>query len=199
MYNDEEYNEIQDEVTSTSEKAKSLAKDFFGTVFYLLAVLFVCYLIITYVGQRTQVSGSSMESTLSNGDNLIVDKISYVFKDPQRFDVVVFPVESAGGVYYIKRIIGLPGETVWINDSGEIYIDGALLEEDYGLATIQNPGLASEPITLGEDEYFVLGDNRNNSLDSRYESVGNIPRSIIIGKAWLRIYPFDEIDFVDNL
>ncbi len=196
---DEEYKELSDEIKTDKEKAKSLGKEIMGTVVYLLCVLLACYIVINYVGQRTQVSGSSMESTLSNGDNLIVDKITYRLSNPERFDVIVFPVDNAGGVYYIKRIIGLPGETVWINDEGEIYIDGVLLEEDYGLETIKNPGRASEPITLGEDEYFVLGDNRNNSLDSRYESVGNVKRSDIIGRAWVRIYPFDEIAFVKDL
>ena len=105
--------------------------------------------------------------TLSNNDNLIVDKISYRFKDPQRFDIIVFPFQYDENVYYIKRIIGLPGETVQIGTDGTIYIDGQVLEEGYGKEVMLSPGRAGEPITLGEDEYFVLGDNRNNSSDSR--------------------------------
>ena len=119
-----------------------------------------------------------------------------IFHDPERFDIIVFPFQYQSNTYYIKRIIGLPGETVYINDAGEIYINGKLLEEDYGLDTIQNPGLASEPITLGEDEYFVMGDNRNNSSDSRDPSVGILKRKDLLGRAWVRIYPFDKVGVI---
>lgn len=184
-------------------------KDFLGMVLYVAAVLFFCFIIITYVGQRTQVSGSSMESTLSNGDNLIIDKISYKFHDPERFDIIVFPfyeygdknAESANGAedtFYIKRIIGLPGETVWINEMGDIYINGVCLKENYGLENINYAGVASNPIILGPDEYFVMGDNRNNSTDSRFAVVGNIKREDIVGKAWMRIYPFDKFGIIKH-
>lgn len=139
-----------------------------------------------------------MEPRLTNGDNLIVDKISYRFKDPERFDIIVFPFQYDQNTFYIKRIIGLPGETVSIDYDGNIYIDGEVLEEGYGKETIQDPGLAYTPITLGEDEYFVMGDNRNNSSDSREASVGNIRREDIIGRAWLRIYPFDKVGFIKH-
>lgn len=151
---------------------------------------------IRYVGQRTRVDGSSMENTLTNGDNLIVDKISYRFHEPERFDIIVFPYQYKEDTYFIKRIIGMPGETVQITDKGEILIDGEELVESYGREVIKDPGLASDPITLGEDEYFVMGDNRNYSKDSRFPDVGNIKRADIIGKAWLRIYPFDKIGFI---
>jgi len=172
---------------------KNILKEIVSTSLYLLVVLCVAYLIITYVGQRTQVSGSSMETTLSDGDNLLVDKLSYRFKEPQRFDIIVFPFQYETDTYYIKRIIGMPGETIQIDYDGNIYINGEILEEDYGRETIINPGRAIEPITLGEDEYFVMGDNRNNSLDSRDPSVGNIKRDDIIGKAWVRIWPLSKI------
>ena len=171
---------------------KSVLKEILSTSLYLLSVLIVAYLIITFVGQRTEVNGSSMESTLQNGDNLIVDKISYRFSDPKRFDIVVFPFQYEEDTYYIKRIIGLPGEIVQIDTDGVIYINGEVLHESYGLEVIKDPGRAIEPITLGEDEYFVMGDNRNNSTDSRTELVGNVKRSELIGKAWVRIYPFNK-------
>lgn len=139
-----------------------------------------------------------MENTLSDGDNLIVDKISYRLHEPKRFDVVVFPYEYQKNTFYIKRVIGLPGETVWIEENGNILIDGIVLEEFYGREVIQEPGLAAEPVTLDKDEYFVLGDNRNDSSDSRMPDVGNIRREDIIGKAWVRIYPFDKIGLIKH-
>ena len=171
---------------------KNIMKEILSTSIYLLVVLCAAYLIITYVGQRTQVSGSSMETTLSDGDNLLVDKITYRFSEPKRFDIIVFPFQYDTDTYYIKRIIGMPGETVQIDYDGNIYINGSLLKESYGREVIQNPGRAAEPITLGEDEYFVMGDNRNNSSDSRDSSVGNIHRKDIIGRAWVRIWPFSK-------
>ena len=172
---------------------KKVLKEVLSTSIYLLVVLLLTYLIITYVGQRTRVNGSSMEPMLSNGDNLIVDKISYRFNDPKRYDIIVFPFKYQEKTYYIKRIIGLPGETIEIDDTGNIYVDGELLVESYGKEVIDDPGRAAEPITLAEDEYFVMGDNRNDSSDSRMEEVGNISREDIIGRAWVRIYPFNKV------
>ncbi|MDE7031290.1 MAG: signal peptidase I, partial [Lachnospiraceae bacterium] len=99
---------------------------------------------------------------------------------------------------YIKRIIGMPGETVQIDDSGAVYIDGELLEESYGREIIENPGRAADPILLGEDEYFVMGDNRNNSSDSRDPSVGNIHRRDIIGRAFIRIWPSSKFGILKH-
>ena len=171
---------------------KNVVKEIISTILYILAVLLGTYLLITFVGQRTSVSGSSMEPTLSNNDQLILDKISYRFSEPKRFDIIVFPFQYKENTYYVKRVIGLPGETVQIDLEGNIYINGEILEEDYGKEKINFPGLAVEPITLGDDEYFVMGDNRNNSSDSRDPSVGNIRRSNIIGKAWVRRWPLNK-------
>ena len=131
-----------------------------------------------------------METTLQDGDNLIVDKVSYRFSDPRRYDIIVFPYRYKD-MYFIKRIIGLPGETVQILD-GYVYIDGKKLDEHFCDEKIQNAALASDPITLGDDEYFVLGDNRNASEDSRFPDVGNVRRKEIIGRAWVRIWPFER-------
>lgn len=180
------------------EKKKINWKETVSFILYIVVVFVITYLVITYVGQRTEVIGTSMEYTLSDGDNLIVDKISYRFRDPQRFDIIVFPYQYKEDTYYIKRIIGLPGETVQIDANGTIYIDGKELEESYGREVIKDPGIAAEPIKLGEDEYFVLGDNRNASSDSRVTSVGNIKREDIIGRAWLRIYPFSRFGFIKH-
>ncbi len=170
-----------------------------GLLDYLITiaiVLVLTVLFVTFVGQRTLVNGSSMVPTLEDGDQLMTDKISYRFKDPKRFDIIVFPYSKESKTYYIKRIIGLPGETVRIDAAdGTIYIDGEPLEEEYGNSVITYAGTAETEIVLGEDEYFVLGDNRAVSKDSRYEDVGNVHRGDIIGRAFLRIYPFSEIGF----
>ena len=173
-------------------------KEILGTSIYLLIVLGITFLVVTYVGQRTKVSGSSMEPMLSDGDNLIVDKISYRFSEPERFDIIVFPFRYKEKTYYIKRIIGLPGETVYIDEEGTIYINGEALEENYGREVIADPGRAFEPITLGFDEYFVMGDNRNNSSDSRDPVVGNIHREEFIGKAWMRIWPLNKMGMIKH-
>ena len=177
--------------------AKNMVKEVLSMALYIAVVLCITFLVVRYVGQRTQVDGHSMENTLFDGDNLIVDKISYRFTDPKRFDIIVFPYHYKEDTYYIKRIIGLPGETVQIRD-GEIYIDGAILEEDYGKETMLTSGRAADQIQLGEDEYFVLGDNRNHSEDSRFDDVGNIERSEIIGRAFIRIWPFERFGLLKH-
>ena len=170
-------------------KKHSALREILNTGLYLLLIFVLTYLFITYVGQRTEVVGSSMYNTLEDGDNLIVNKLGYRLHDPERFDIVVFPYE---GEFFIKRIIGLPGETVRIDTDGKIYINDEWLDENYGYETIENPGRAIETVVLGDDEYFVMGDNRNNSRDSRDPSVGNIPRKKLVGKAFIRIYPFNK-------
>lgn len=178
---------------------ETVVKEVISVVINVAVCFLVVFVITQFIGQRTVVSGSSMEDTLSDGDNLIVDKISYRLHDPERFDVVVFPYKYEEDTYYIKRIIGLPGETVRIDGGGNIYVNEKLLEEEYGTEQILNAGLANSEVLLGEDEYFVLGDNRNNSTDSRFEAVGNIKGDDIVGKAWLRLYPFDSFGLVDNI
>lgn len=177
---------------------KSILKEILSTSIYLLLVLLATYLIVQFVGQRTQVVGSSMESTLSDGDNLIVDKITYRFRDPERYDIIVFPFQYEKNTYYIKRIIGMPGETVRIDTDGKIYINGKELMEFYGKEVIKDAGVAASEIELGEDEYFVMGDNRNNSTDSRDPIVGNIHRKNILGRAWLRIWPLHRFELLKH-
>lgn len=179
-------------------KIISILREFLSTSIYLLVVVAIAYLIVTYVGQRTQVSGGSMETTLSSEDHLLVDKISYRFKNPERFDIIVFPFQYDKSKYYIKRIIGMPGETVRIDYEGNIYINDEVLDENYGKDVIENPGRAYEPIELADDEYFVMGDNRNNSSDSREPSVGNIHRNDIVGKAFIRIWPLSKFGILKH-
>lgn len=160
----------------------------------IAAVIFLAYFIVYYALERTNMVGVSMERTLNDGDQIIINKFSYRFTDPKRFDVIVFKQSGQEHSYYnIKRIIGLPGETLQIKD-GLFYIDGNAVGDIINAEPIVNYGLAEEEITLEENEYFVLGDNRNNSEDSRFASIGMIRRDEIVGEALIRITPFNFIN-----
>lgn len=184
---------------NAQEEEINIFKEVAGMILYILFVVAVVWVIITFVGQRTEVSGNSMNDTLQNGDNLWIDKLTYHFKSPERFDIVVFPYQDSS-VYYIKRIIGLPGEKIRIDEDGVIYINGTPLEEEYGKETIVPSmiGRASRDIILGEDEYFVMGDNRNDSKDSRFEEVGNIHKDELEGRAVFRIWPLSKFGKIDD-
>ena len=171
-----------------------MKREFRKLFVYAAVVIGLTFFVITFVAQRTQVKGESIYPALHDKDNLIVDKFSYHFCDPKRYDIVVFPYHYKDRTYYIKRVIGLPGETVQIKD-GCVYIDGQRLDEHFSEEKIQNAALASEPIVLGKDEYFVLGDNRNASEDSRFPDVGKVKRKEIIGRAWIRIWPLNGRNF----
>lgn len=176
--------------TKNSLKDKRL-KWFKELLVYVIVIVFCATLLPKYVIQRTPVDGHSMETTLHDKDNLLVEKVTYHFKDPDRFDIITFyPKGREAKEYYIKRVIGLPGETVQIIGD-TIYINGKVLKENYGLEPMLSGGIAKKPIRLGKDEFFVLGDNRNDSRDSRDgESVGAVKKKNIDGHAILRIYPF---------
>ena len=162
-------------------------------------VILLAYLIIAFGVEKTPVTGESMETTLQNGDKIIVNKMVYRFSDPDRFDVIVFKQNGKEHSYYnMKRIIGLPGETVRIIN-GTVYINGELLQEKIQTEPMLNGGLADEEVVLEENEYFVLGDNRNNSEDSRFANIGNILREDIIGKAWIRLKPFDFVNQMNTI
>ena len=170
-------------------KEKSLLHVIRGWLLLLLIIILVLFTGIHMLHQQQRVIGTSMYPTLRDGDSVIIDTFSYRFFEPARFDVVVFPFKYQEDTLYIKRIIGLPGETVQIMD-GSVYINGTVLDESqFGFGPIEQPGLASAQITLGQDEYFVLGDNRNDSADSREPTIGNVHRGEIIGRAWLRTQP----------
>ncbi len=201
---EEKRTEVEEKVEESGTKdrksqIRSLVKE---VLIYAMIFVAVMYFVPNYVCAKTIVSGPSMKNTLQDYDNVLLDKVSYRFGAPKRFDVVVFyhfddpkhpdKKDKTQYSFYVKRIIGLPGETVQIK--GEtIYINGKPLKEDYGKDPITDAGIAEEPITLGDDEYFMLGDNRGNSTDSRDPSVGCVKRDWIVGKVSFRIYPFDSI------
>ncbi|MBD5087767.1 MAG: signal peptidase I [Clostridiales bacterium] len=198
-----------EQTEKTEEQKKSTGKKIINGIaellLYVIIALVCLFVIPKYVVQRTEVSGPSMEATLQDKDSIMVEKVSYRFGKPNRFDIIVFyhffddnnqnKKDEEAYDLYVKRIIGLPGETVQI--VGEtILINGEPLEENFGKDPITFEGVAEEPIVLGEDEYFVLGDNREVSQDSRYEEVGNIKEDLIVGRAWVRVYPFNKIGFL---
>ncbi|WP_455716411.1 signal peptidase I [Anaerosporobacter sp.] len=163
-----------------------------------ICIFLICFKVVpTYILERTLVKGSSMQNTLQNKEQLMVEKLTYQFSDPKRFDIVILmPFGDDVDEYFIKRVIGLPGETIQIEDE-KIYINGKILEENYGKEPIQDGGIATEPLTLADNEYFVMGDNRNGSNDSRADYIGPIKRELIKGKAFVRIWPLNKIGLLD--
>ncbi len=190
----DEMEEIRLQEMSTERR---VLREIIGWILYVAVIIVAVYLVITYVGQRTRVSGHSMEPTLQHEDNLIVDKLTYRFRKPERYEIIVFPFKHAEDTYYIKRIIGLPGETIQVID-GYVYINGERLEEKFDKIDAGKEGIAIEKITLGENEYFVMGDNRNRSSDSRDVSVGVLNKDDFIGRAWIRIWPLKSIGVIPH-
>lgn len=173
---------------------KKILKEIIIWFIEIAVVICLAYFIICFAVEKTTVVGGSMSNTLNEGDKVIINKFAYRFTKPKRFDIIVFKQNGKEHSYYnIKRIIGLPGETVQIV-GGAVYINDEPLEERFEMEELNNGGLADEKISLDEDEYFVLGDNRNNSEDSRFANIGNITKKDIIGKAWIRLNPFDFIN-----
>ncbi|MBQ8559361.1 MAG: signal peptidase I [Tyzzerella sp.] len=166
---------------------------------WIVQIAIVCVIafgLVWYFGQKVSVIGDSMNPQLENGDITLINRLVYDARKPKRGEVIAFkPNGNENSHYYIKRVIGLPGETIEYAD-GKILIDGEAIEEDYKTIKIEELGLLEEPITLGDDEYFVLGDDRQNSEDSRTANVGNVKRSEIAGKVWLVVSPMKHFGFV---
>lgn len=147
-------------------------------------VILAAYLSVACFGTRTTVVGQAMSDTLENGDQVFMNKFSYLISDPKADDVIIFlPNGNEKSHYYVRRVIGVPGDRVQIKD-GAVYVNGELYDEKIEVAAMEETGIARDEIVLGTDEYFVLGDNRNSSEDSRYANIGNVKKEYIIGKAW---------------
>ena len=187
-----------DKETNPEKIKENKVKEAVSLIIYCIVVVAVMFLVVKFVGQRTVVLGSSMEPTLQDGDNLITDKITYRLIEPKRFDIVVFPYKENTSKLLIKRIIGMPGEKVQIKN-GKVYINDTELKDDvYGNALMVDEGIVGDPVVLAADEYFVLGDNRNHSQDSRFASAGNIHRDDNIGRAWVRIWPLNKLTLLKH-
>ena len=173
-----------------------LLKEIFSWIIEIAIVLMMAFVLVYFIGMRTSVVGQSMSETLENGDQILVNRFMYKVIGPKANDVIVFlPNGNEKSHYYVKRVIGVPGDTVQIKD-GRIYVNGTEFTEKVDVASIEDAGLAADAVTLGDVEYFVLGDNRNNSEDSRYANIGNIKREYIIGKAWFVISTGDRFGFI---
>lgn len=182
---------------SDNRKSRRRKKMFFQAGTLLLetvAVIVLAFFAVRFCLERTAVPGDSMMPTLEADTSILINKLAYWRKGPERFDVIVFEEsDEAHRYYHVKRVIGLPGETVQIVN-GLVYINDEPLHEVVSdLPQMHLSGLATEPMTLDEDEYFVLGDNRNKSEDSRFANIGNITSEQIVGKAWLTLNPFNII------
>ncbi len=162
----------------------------------ILAVILIAVVLVLFIGFRIKVVGASMSPTLESGEEILVNRFQYKIFSPKQNDLIVFlPNGNEKSHYYIKRVIAEPGDKVQIKD-GAVYVNGKKFEEKVAVANIENALLAENEITVGEDEYFVLGDNRNNSEDSRYASIGNVKKEYIVGKAWFVVSPWGKFGFI---
>lgn len=167
--------------------SREMIRDIFSTLFCCFAAVLVAFVVVFSMGMKISVIGVSMEPALYNGHEVLVNRFLYKMMSPGRGDVIVFlPNGNPNSHYYLKRVIGLPGEKIQILN-GYVYINGELLEEDESYDIIADPGIAETEITLESDEYFVLGDNRNASEDSRSGNIGPVKKDTITGKAWFYI------------
>jgi signal peptidase I len=165
----------------------ALIKEIFSWIIGISIMIFFAFIAVSAVGMKTSVIGVSMEPSLYNGQEILVNKFVYVVSSPKRGDLVVFlPNGNENSHYYIKRVVALPGETVEIRD-GKLYVDGVLSQYTDHYDKIADAGIAENKVILSKNEYFVLGDNCNNSEDSRSGNIGAVKKETIVGKAWFHM------------
>lgn len=185
-------------LAGSEENAKERKrKEIFLWVFEILVTLMFAVLTSIMLFQSVTMQESSMEPTLTVGNRYFVNRLIYKVSSPERGDVIAFRTNGSDeAALHVRRVIGLPGETIQIVN-GRILINGETYKEGKDFPTIENPGMAANGITLEADEYFVLGDNRNNSEDSRYGDIGKVNKKYITGKLWLQIWPKENIGFIN--
>lgn len=162
-----------------------------------IAITIAIAVVFTYFfGVRSTVVGPSMSPQLEDGDEVLIDRFIYKFVSPKAGDIIAFlPNGNTNTHYYLKRVMAVPGDTVQIKN-GVVFVNGEEISEEVEVERMEDAGIAASEITLSEDEYFVLGDNRNNSEDSRFANIGNIKENYIIGRAWFVIAPRDKLGFI---
>ena len=193
--------ELKFDYERTSKDKEALLKEIGIWAACILGAILAAFLLTKFGLEKMTLTDSSMDKTLLKNEKIIINKFEYAFTAPKRFDIIVFEQKGKEHIFYnVKRVIGLPGERVIIKD-GAVYVNDKKIEEVAVVNETINAGLADEEIKLGKEEYFVLGDNRNNSEDSRYANIGNVNKEDIVGKAWIRLRPFDfisKLNLVEN-
>ncbi len=191
--------ENKDAVTAATPKKKekpkkSMKQEIFEWIMVFVVAAAMAFVVRTFIFEPVRVDGSSMLNTLHDGDFMIATKFDYLLGDPERFDIVIcdYP-NTEDGKYRVKRVIGLPGETIELV-AGELYIDGEHVEQDFDMT--ENEAYFG-PYVVPEDHYFVMGDNRNNSKDSRSTLVGALPREMIRGHVRAVVFPFSDAKLVN--
>lgn len=168
-----------------------VVKEVFSWFFWIFASMLLAVVMVFCIGMQTSVIGPSMEPSLYNGQKIFLNRLIYKVASPRVGDVIVFlPNGNEKSHYYVKRVVGVPGDTLYIKN-GLLYVNEETVEE-YFNDRIAEPGLLESEVTLGEDEYFVIGDNCNNSEDSRSANIGSVRKCYIIGKAWMKLAAGDS-------
>ena len=159
-------------------------------------VIVLAYVTVSFFGKRTTVVGQAMYPTLESNEQIWVNRLAFAIGNPHAGDVVVFlPNGNEKSHYYVRRVVACPGDTVQIQD-GALYVNGSLYQEKVDVPAMEEAGLAEEPITLASDEFFLLGDNRNNSEDSRFANIGNVKKDYIVGKPWFHFKSIKKFGFI---
>lgn len=179
-------------VKISNEHLREVLRYLFG----IIAAIALAFFIVQNWGMKMSVIGSSMETSLYNGQTIFISKLSYLLKRPKAGEIIVFlPNGNKNTHYYVKRVVGVPGDVIEFRD-GRLYVNNEAEEGDYD--KVADVGIVEEPITLGEDEYFVLGDNRNSGEDSRSGNIGPVKKELIEGRAWFKLGKEDStFGFVD--
>ena len=192
------YKKLETKSQNSGSKRKledEKVRGFMRWVFEIVVTLVLAAMVGIMLFQTVTMQESSMEPTIAVGDRFFINRVVYKFSSPKRGDLIVFRTNASDdAALHIRRVIGLPGETIQIS-GGRILIDGEAYKEGKDFPMISNPGLVSSSITLESGEYFVLGDNRNNSEDSRYADIGMVKKRYIAGKIWFTCAPFEKMGF----